>query len=126
MTGKITPVAPIGARIDMVPIARLLYRRYIAIRPTGPARMAHMSIGSSGSGDLINERMRLSTMVPVTLDINNMLSVDKLRLLRPPIKSAIPQPKQAKIDSVIDITTILLGFIWLNVLIDINVKYVYD
>jgi hypothetical protein len=82
----------------------------MAIRPTGPARIAHISPESSGRGNLINKSVRPRTMVPLTLEIIKMLSVDRVRLFRPPIKSAIPQPKQAKIDSTIGITAILLDF----------------
>jgi hypothetical protein len=110
-----TPVALMGAKIEMVPMARLLYKRYTANRPTGPAGTAHMMAGSSGIGDCISQRTRPMIAAPLTLETTRILSVDRFRLFKPPIKSAIPQPKQAKIDSAMGIKAILVIYGWVGV-----------
>lgn len=113
MTGIITPVALIGARMDMVPIARLRYNKNMATTPMIPAGMAQRSSGSSGKGEFNPKRMMPRRKVPVREEIIKILSVGRLRLLRPPIKSAMPQPKQANMDNVIGDTC---GSSWLFVL----------
>ena len=90
-----------GARIDMVPIARLRYNKNMAATPMIPAGMAHKSKGSSGKGEFNDKRIIPRRKVPVRDEIIKILSVGRLRLLRPPIKSAMPQPKQANMDNVI-------------------------
>jgi len=101
ITGRITPVALMGARMDMVPTARLRYNKNMAITPMIPAGMAQRSSGSSGKGEFNDKRIIPRRIVPISEEIIKILSVGRLRLLRPPIKSAMPQPKQANMDSVI-------------------------
>jgi len=101
MTGRITPVALMGARIDMVPTARLRYNRNIAITPMNPAGMAQKRSGSLGRGLSNKKRSPPRRKVPTREEIIKMLRVGRLRLLSPPIKSAVPQPKQANMDNVI-------------------------
>ncbi|MCK5696461.1 MAG: hypothetical protein KAH62_07725 [Desulfobacula sp.] len=101
MTGIITPVALIGARIDIVPIARLRYNKNMAAIPMILAGMAQRSSGSLGKGEFNDKRIMPRRKVPVREEIIKIPSVGRLRLLRPPMKSAIPQPKQANMDNVI-------------------------
>jgi hypothetical protein len=101
-TGRITPVALMGARMDMVPTARPRYNINMAITPTGPAGMAHKSAGSLGRDRFHNTRMMPRRKVPVREEIIKIPSVGRFRLLRPPIKSAMPHPKQASMDNVIE------------------------
>jgi hypothetical protein len=110
-TGRITPVALMGARMDMVPMARLRYNKNMAAIPMIPAGMAQKSKGSLGKGDFNNKRIMPRRKVPVREEIIKILSVGKLRLLRPPIKSAMPQPKQANMDNVIGNTCRLHGYL---------------
>jgi len=101
MTGRITPVALMGARMDIVPMARLRYNKNMAITPIIPAGMAQKRSGSLGKGDFNDKRIIPRRKVPIREEIIKILSVDRLLLLRPPIKSAMPQPKQANMDNVI-------------------------
>jgi len=108
-TGIITPVALIGAKMDMVPSARLRYSRNMAAIPIKPAGMAQKSRGSRGKGMPLDTRIPIRTKIPVSVEINKIISVGRLRLLRPPIKSAMPQPKQAIMDNVTG-STIIVSF----------------
>jgi len=101
MTGRITPVALMGARMDMVPTARLRYNKNMAIIPMRPAGMAQKSSGSSGRGEFSSKRITPRRKVPVRVEIIKILSVGRFRLFSPPIKSAMPQPKHANMDNVI-------------------------
>jgi len=100
MTGRTTPVALMGARMAMLPTARLRYNINMAAIPMKPAGTAHKINGSLGKGDFNNKRIPPRRKVPVREEIIKMLSVGRSRLLSPPIKSAMPQPKQANMDNV--------------------------
>jgi hypothetical protein len=80
----------------------------MAASPVIPAGTAQISRGSEGNGLFMNHRIRERKTDPVKVDTSKIISVDMVLLLNPPMKSAMPQPKQASTDNIMDIYVIFL------------------